>query len=215
MLLSLIGLFLTAIVSMHLGSLWLLFINFFSVFLLLLYSTNFKKKFIIGNIIISLLTSWVIISLFVAELKWSDSDYMKLHYHELSTIYKYTLVYAAFAFIVSLIREVVKDLEDQVGDRKYGCTTMPIKWGDAMTKSFLYIWIFLLFAFLISLSVYAFIMQWHWVSAIFAFIIFIQVIRIALNIKKANSVSDYAKISLQLKYLMLTGILSMLSFLSS
>jgi 4-hydroxybenzoate polyprenyltransferase len=212
MLLSLVGLFLTAIVSMHLGSLWLLFLNFLSVFLLLLYSTNFKKKFIIGNIIISLLTSWVIISLFVAELKWSDPEYMKLHYPQLSTIYKYTLVYAAFAFIVSLLREVVKDLEDQVGDRKYGCTTMPIKWGDAMTKNFIYIWIFLLFAFLISLSVYAFIKQWHWITAIFAFIIFFQVIRITMNVKKANSVSDYAMISLQLKYLMLMGILSMLSF---
>lgn len=213
MLFSLVGLFLTAIVSMHLGSLWLLFLNFLSVFLLLLYSTNFKKKFIIGNVIISLLTSWVIISLFVAELKWSDSVYMKQHFTGISAMYKYTLVYASFAFIVSLIREVVKDLEDQVGDRKYGCTTMPIKWGENMTKNFLYIWILLLLAFLISLSVYAILNQWHWTAAIFAIIIFGQVIRILLNIKKASVISDYTLISLQLKFLMLTGILSMISYI--
>jgi 4-hydroxybenzoate polyprenyltransferase len=212
MLFSLVGLFLTAIVSMHLNSLWLLFLNFLSVFLLLLYSTTFKKKFVIGNIIISLLTAWVIISLFVAEFQWGDRDYMKLHYQELSAIYKYTLVYASFAFIVSLIREVVKDLEDQVGDRKYGCTTMPIKWGEAMTKNFLYIWILLLLAFLISLSVYAFFRQWHWATAIFAVTIFIQILRIVSSIKKANKISDYSSISLQLKYLMLTGILSILSY---
>lgn len=212
MLLSLVGLFLTAIVSMSLGSLWLLFLNFLSVFLLLLYSTNFKKKFIIGNIIISLLTAWVIISLFVAELQWIDDADRTLRYSTLSTLYKYTLVYAAFAFIVSLIREIVKDMEDQVGDRKYGCTTMPIKWGESMTKNFLYILIFLLLAFLLSLTVYAFINSWSWVTAVFALIILIQVILITVKINKASKTQDYALISRDLKLLMLSGILSMISY---
>lgn len=212
MLLSLVGLFLTAIVSMSLGSLWLLFLNFLSVFLLLLYSTNFKKKFIIGNIIISLLTAWVIISLFVAELQWIDDADRTLRYSTLSTLYKYTLVYAAFAFIVSLIREIVKDMEDQVGDRKYGCTTMPIKWGESMTKNFLYILIFLLLAFLLSLTVYAFINSWSWVTAVFALIILIQVIFITVKINKASKTQDYALISRDLKLLMLSGILSMISY---
>jgi 4-hydroxybenzoate polyprenyltransferase len=38
-------------------------------------------------------------------------------------------VYTSFAFIISLIREVIKDMEDMDGDRKYGCRTMPIVWG--------------------------------------------------------------------------------------
>lgn len=212
MLFSLVGLFLTAVVSMRLGSLWLLFLNFLSVFLLLLYSTTFKKKFIIGNLIISLLTSWVILSLFVAELQWNDLAKSNSSYSTLSTLYKFTLVYAAFAFIVSLIREVVKDMEDQVGDRKYGCTTMPIKWGESMTKNFIYIWIFLLFAFLFSLSVYVFIKGWVWVTVIFALIIFIQVVMIALKLKKASKIQDYTLISRDLKLLMLSGILSMISY---
>ncbi|MFN6374466.1 MAG: geranylgeranylglycerol-phosphate geranylgeranyltransferase [Chitinophagia bacterium] len=212
MLLSLVGLFLTAIVSMRLGSLWLLFLNFLSVFLLLLYSTTFKKQFIVGNIIISLLTAWVIMSLFVAELQWNDPEYTTVRYSTLSTLYKYTLVYAAFAFVVSLIREVVKDMEDQVGDRKYGCTTMPIKWGEVMTKNFIFIWVFLLIAFLISLTVYAFMNNWSWVAALFALLIFIQVIMIAAKIKKASQIQDYAIISRDLKLLMLSGILSMISY---
>jgi 4-hydroxybenzoate polyprenyltransferase len=212
MLLSLVGLFLTAIVSMRLGSLWLLFLNFLSVFLLLLYSTTFKKQFIVGNIIISLLTAWVIMSLFVAELQWNDPEYTTVRYSTLSTLYKYTLVYAAFAFVVSLIREVVKDMEDQVGDRKYGCTTMPIKWGEVMTKNFIFIWVFLLIAFLISLTVYAFMNNWSWVAALFALLIFIQVIMIAAKIKNASQIQDYAIISRDLKLLMLSGILSMISY---
>lgn len=212
MLLSLTGLFLTAVVSMRLGNIWLLFLNFMSVFLLLLYSTTFKKKFIVGNIIISILTAWVIISLFVAEWHLEDHLIASMKNSALTSLYKYTLVYSAFAFIVSLIREVVKDMEDQVGDRKYGCSTMPIKWGESMTKNFLFIWIFLLLSFLIFLSVYAFMKSWFWVTAVFAIFIFIQIIMIAVKIKRASQIQDYARISRDLKILMLLGILSMLSY---
>ena len=51
--LSLAGLFLTAIVAMHLNNLLLLALNFLSVLLLLLYSSTFKKRLLIGNFMAS------------------------------------------------------------------------------------------------------------------------------------------------------------------
>ncbi|MEY2811784.1 MAG: hypothetical protein RI991_779, partial [Bacteroidota bacterium] len=76
MLLSLIGLFLTAVVALHINNMLLLVFNFISVVLLLFYSTTFKKRLLIGNIIISLLTAWVVGVLFVAEIKIADVEFM-------------------------------------------------------------------------------------------------------------------------------------------
>jgi 4-hydroxybenzoate polyprenyltransferase len=219
MLMSLTGLFLTAIVSMHLGSLWLLFMNFLSVFLLLLYSSTFKKKLIIGNVIISLLTAWVIISLFVAAFKWNDLEYMNSKQAVLSTLYKYTIVYAAFAFVVSLIREVVKDAEDQLGDKQYGCTTMPIQWGETGTKIFLFVWIFVLASSLLSILVaqtlsialYDFFNFKTWGQSILLLILLLQLIMMVRKLKRASVPNDYSVISRDLKIFMLTGILTMLS----
>jgi 4-hydroxybenzoate polyprenyltransferase len=219
MLMSLTGLFLTAIVSMHLGSLWLLFMNFLSVFLLLLYSSTFKKKLIIGNVIISLLTAWVIISLFVAAFKWNDLEYMNAKQSVLSTLYKYTIVYAAFAFVVSLIREVVKDAEDQIGDKQYGCTTMPIKWGETGTKIFLFVWIFVLASSLLnilvaqtlSIALYDFFNFKTWGQSILLLILLLQLIMMVRKLKRASVPNDYSVISRDLKIFMLTGILTMLS----
>lgn len=212
MMFSLTGLFLTAIVSMHLGSLWLLFFNFLSVFLLLLYSTSFKKQLIIGNVIISLLTAWVIISLFVAELKWDDMLYMKSRQSQLSVLYKYTLIYAAFAFIVSLIREVVKDAEDQVGDKLHGCRTMPVLWGERSTKIFLFVWLLVLIGLLLSLATYVLVTAFSWQGLFFAAAILVQLTLITQKLSRAHTIKDYGKLSSILKWLMLTGILSMLSF---
>jgi 4-hydroxybenzoate polyprenyltransferase len=34
-----------------------------------------------------------------------------------------------FAFILTLVREALKDMEDIEGDEKFGCKTPPIVWG--------------------------------------------------------------------------------------
>jgi 4-hydroxybenzoate polyprenyltransferase len=72
LLFSLLGLLLTGVVAKNLNNWFLLLFNFISVVLLFFYSTTFKKRLLTGNIIISLLTAWVILVLFAAELKWKS-----------------------------------------------------------------------------------------------------------------------------------------------
>ena len=67
--LSISGLTITSYVSIQLNNFLLILLNGIAVMLLWVYSTTFKKKFLSGNIIISLLTAWVIFVLFVAEIK--------------------------------------------------------------------------------------------------------------------------------------------------
>jgi 4-hydroxybenzoate polyprenyltransferase len=213
MLLSFFGLFLTALVAMQINNLLLLAFNFLSVVLLLFYSTTFKKKLLIGNVIISLLTAWVVGVLFVAELNFADVLYMRQHQVVLEKLYKYTAVYAGFAFMVSLVREVIKDLEDIIGDRRYGCTTMPIVWGVNPSKIYAGIWIVVLMGLLLSIFFYSILNEWFWLKSLLSIFLLNFLIVILINVKKAATSKDYASISKQIKLLMLMGILSILLFI--
>jgi 4-hydroxybenzoate polyprenyltransferase len=213
MLLSLIGLFLTAVVALHLNNIMLLVLNFVSVVLLLFYSTTFKKRLLVGNVIISLLTAWVVGVLFIAEIKFSDVDYMLKNITVIERLYKFTLIYAGFAFIVSLVREVVKDLEDIIGDKKYGCTTMPIVWGVNTSKIYAAIWLVVLIGILVAIFFYAIINVWNGLIPILVIVLLSFLIFILYHIKKATTTRDFGKISSQVKLLMLIGILSMLLFI--
>ena len=207
--LSLAGLYLTAIVAMHLNNLLLLGLNFLSVMMLLLYSSTFKKQLLIGNIIISVLTAWVVGVLFITEIRLNDTVYMQLNQAALGSLYKVTLVYAGFAFIVSLIREVVKDMEDMEGDRRFGCETMPIKWGIPSTKVFVAVWIFVLVGLLAAIAFYAMLNSWSWPFYALSFAMIIQFCIMLKNLYHAQLTADFASISKALKLLMLVGILSM------
>src|SRR5665647_304452 len=120
-LLSITGLLLSMYIGYKIQNIYIPVFNFISIVVLWFYSTTFKKKLLIGNILISLLTAWVILVLTVAEYRFRISP------HDIvwQRLLKVSFVYAGFAFIISLIREVIKDMEDIEGDLKYKCKTMP------------------------------------------------------------------------------------------
>ena len=207
--LSLLGLFLTAVVSMHLNNILLLALNFLSVLMLLLYSSTFKKRLLIGNFIISVLTAWVVGVLFIAEIRLDDAAYMQMNQAALGSLYKLTLVYAGFAFIVSLIREVVKDMEDMEGDRRFGCKTMPITWGIPSTKVFVAVWIFVLLGLFAAIAFYAILNAWSWYFYALSFAMIIQFYFILKKLYYGHQPADFARISNELKLVMLLGLLSM------
>jgi 4-hydroxybenzoate polyprenyltransferase len=164
---------------------------------------------LIGNLIISVLTAWVVGVLFIAEIRLNDIAYMQLHQAALGSLYKVTLVYAGFAFIVSLIREVVKDMEDMEGDRRFGCQTMPISWGIPATKIFVAVWIFVLVGLLAAIAFYAMLNSWSWPFYALSFAMIVQFYYTLKKLYYAQLAADFAKISKELKLVMLVGILSM------
>ena len=82
--------------------------------------------------------------------------------YNLSRTFKYAIVYGGFAFIISLIREVVKDIEDIDGDTRYGCRTMPIVWGINVAKVFTATWLVVLISALAVIQFY-FLPRAHWI----------------------------------------------------
>src|SRR5580698_2831815 len=91
--LSGIGLLLSFYVSYKLRNPLVALGNMGCVVLLYFYSTTFKRKLLIGNIIISLLTAWVILVLYVSEFRFGlllNED----HAHRLTRLFKFAIVYS-------------------------------------------------------------------------------------------------------------------------
>lgn len=105
--------------------------------LLWFYSTNLKRRFLIGNLVIALLSGIVpmVVVLFEIPLIYKSFPILISNNSlDLSGILTVVQFIALFAFVITLIREIIKDLEDYEGDIEYGCKTMPIVLGVAPTK---------------------------------------------------------------------------------
>jgi 4-hydroxybenzoate polyprenyltransferase len=180
--------------------------NFVCVLLLFVYSISLKRKLLLGNIVISLLTAWVI---FV--IPWSEANHLLYSKGALNTtrISRFTFLYAGFAFIISLIREVIKDMEDIEGDRRYGCTTMPIAWGMNAAKIFVAVWLVVLITVLSIVQFYVLQFGW-WFSALYSvFFIIVPLLLIFKKLYFAQGPEHFHKLSSRIKWVMFTGILSM------
>lgn len=210
--LSVIGVLLAVYVGWRIKNILLPMANFLCVALLWFYSTTFKKKLLIGNVIISLLTAWVIGVIYFCEVNvflLQDA----LYNHAISRVFKFTIIYAGFAFIISLIREVVKDMEDIEGDAKYDCRTMPIVWGMQASGVFAGIWLIVLIVSVVTLQIYAVLLGW-WAGIIYSLLLIVwPLLLLFRDLYRAKSSADYHKLSTRIKLIMFTGILSMLFFI--
>jgi len=206
---SIAGILLSIAVSIRIGNPLPAIFNAVTVVLLWFYSTTFKKQVLVGNIIISMLTGWVVLVVYVAVnpfgLEPPDSKLFRV----LSRIYKFAVLYGGFAFIISLIREVVKDMEDMEGDARYGCKTMPIVWGIPSTKVFAGVWLIVLISSLVILQVYALQLRWWWSVGFSIVLIITPLLMILRKMFRARNPGDFHELSTLIKVVMLTGILSM------
>jgi len=104
--------------------------------LLYFYSASYKRQFLIGNIIVALLTAMV--PLLVGFYEWPALyKYYSIYAISLppiNFIFYWIGGFALFAFLTTLTREIIKDIEDFEGDVAYGRNTVPIVLGVPMTK---------------------------------------------------------------------------------
>ena len=207
---TLAGLALSGYVSLK-TSLIIIVANIVCSLLLWVYSTTFKKKLLTGNIIISGLTAWTVLVLYFATnttltLNPALQPEVSGGMHR---IYKFAALYAGFAFIISLIREAVKDIEDMEGDARYNCKTMPIVWGVPATKVFVGVWLVVLVGALVIVQFYVLQIGW-WLSALYVLLlVIIPLVWILRKFYQAQTTAQYHFISNMIKMVMLTGICSL------
>jgi 4-hydroxybenzoate polyprenyltransferase len=167
----------------------LLLVNSVSVMVLWFYSSVLKRKPFVGNFTVALLTGFSILIvgfLYPAHLGL-------------------VAVYAVFAFFMTLIREVIKDMEDLKGDNTFGCKTLPILWGVRKTKMVLYLVIFIF-------SVAVFSMNYIYVKLPFIYfvmLLFVPLAWLTRQLVRADTKKDFGWLSSLCKMIMLLGILSM------
>jgi len=204
------GIMLTALAVPFAQKWYLILANIICVAMLWLYSTNFKKSLLTGNIVISVLTAWTILIIFFSKFGLADAfgagDTGNYKFFRLA------ILYAGFAFIISIVREAIKDMEDMHGDAKYGCRTMPIVWGINATKVYVAVWLIVLIAVLVILQVYVLQFKW-WLPVAYSIpAIIFPLIILLVKLRKALSPKDFHSLSSLTKLVMLTGILSMVFF---
>jgi 4-hydroxybenzoate polyprenyltransferase len=189
--------------------------NIAATILLLLYSTTYKKRFLIGNFLISILTAWTIFVLYFAELPSFlkvSNEYVTHYTSALLALFKLTVIYSAFAFVASIIREAVKDIEDMEGDKIYGCTTLPIKMGIPATKLYIAVWTVILIGAITAMQVYVAQLGWYLSILYSALALIAPLVYFLLQLFKAKTTTDFNKLSSIIKLVILLGILSMLFF---
>jgi 4-hydroxybenzoate polyprenyltransferase len=186
-------------------------IQILSIILLLEYSANSKRKPIIGNINISLLTALVVITPSIYQGKFWRSP---IHLNELYT--SGLIYFTIFAFAITWLREVVKDLEDIKGDIAAGCNTMPIKYGINASKVFCYI---ITASLLLSGLLVLFIKLWplypqinYVFYSVQLFLIYLPLIVFAIKLTSAYKAKQFKYCSRLLKIITFIGILSMVLF---
>ena len=215
LLLSGIGLLLTAVVSYNKQKWYLLLFNIISVLLLWLYSTTFKKKLLSGNWIISTLTAWVILVMYLYLEKGYNNQYIWFSDEKVwdaQKFFKLTIVYSGFAFVMTLIREAVKDMEDLPGDAQFGCATMPVRWGVPVSKMYTGVWLIVTIASLVLLEIYAYQAGRLLLALYCNFLLVLPLLFCLKWLYRAQLTADYHYISNWLKLVMLAGILSMIFF---
>ena len=211
--LNMIGVFSGFYASNQIGKTWYGIIFIFFIFSLWKYSSHYKGSFLIGNFQIAFLTSLSIINIIIFDL-----IPIGIQTQDGSKIIAYIIFsYAAFAFLTTLIREIIKDLEDIEGDKKIGLNTLAINYGIAKTKNIITLLIiitiigiayFQYFQYSVLNSIFSVtLLYWgvNTISVLYTILVQIMLIILLVIINRANTVSEFHFSSIICKIIMLIG----------
>ncbi len=175
--------------------------------LLYFYSASYKRQFLIGNLVVATLVAMV--PLLVAIFEWPALyRYYTLNavsLPDINVILYWVGGFAVFAFLTTLTREIIKDIEDFEGDIAYGRNTVPVVTGIVAAK--------IISVSLISITIALLYLTWNlfindritliYISAaiVLPLIYVIFKVVVSKNKKQLHNASSLMKV------IMLTGIL--------
>ncbi len=135
--LSIIGLLLAAYAAWEVGKMRLIIFQLCSVMFLFLYSFYFKKIFLAGNLVIAILSN---LSIVIIAAYAYHTMIFPLIYTMIPKNLSYILItLCTFSFLLTILREIIKDTEDIKGDILNECRTLPIVLGISLTKQVLFL----------------------------------------------------------------------------
>lgn len=142
--------------------------------LLWFYSASYKRQFLVGNLVVAFVSGLVPLLVAIA-----NADYLS---HLYGTSLTYTPIigqlyvwlggFAVFAFLITLAREITKDIEDIEGDCEMECRTIPIVWGVRTSKIIITILLLLTFFLIVYLTFAVLPFPHDWQSFSIRYIVF-------------------------------------------
>jgi len=167
--------------------------------LLWLYARYFKRTLVVGNLIVATLAATLVLT----AATW------------LNVLGFSVICLAIFSFEITLLREIIKDVEDLPGDLSYQLKTLPIQAGIDFTRNLLFVLtaLFLISCFIPVLTDY---IIFHKVNFYFTLLLTVLVLLplfyLIFLLGKAQVPQDFNKLSLGMKFIMLGGMIALSAF---
>lgn len=180
--------------------------------LLWFYSASYKRQLLVGNIVVAFVSA--LVPLLVAIV---NADYLRHLYGETlqytpitGQLYVWLSGFALFAFLMTLAREMVKDIEDIAGDREMECRTAAIVWGEKASKVIVTVLLIITSALIayIGFSALPYEHGWHTLSS--RFVVFGMIVPILCAIVllwAAKTPLEYRRTQLIIKFAMFMGVM--------
>ena len=198
-----VGLILGFYIAYKINQLVISIILIVCAYILWIYNLKLKRIFFLANLIVAGLSAVFVTSIATLEI------FLKYNHNASINNIKTLILIATFAFILSLMNEIIKDLRTVEGDKKYKIRTLPTVWGLLKTKEFLK-WLSIITAFIISIiAITKFKTNLTALSYAFIFIIG-PLFLLNIWVYKAQQTIDYERISKLNKFIIFTGIMSLL-----
>ena len=214
---TILGFFISLYLAFFVNNFLQLMIYPAAVFLLWAYSKWFKRQFLIGNLVVAgfcAFVAWVVfyaqsLPQFIQGYSFDTFNSYTFKQFDVPNSAKIVFIgYAIFAFISTLFREIIKDIEDVTGDKAQGCRTLPIVLGVNKAKiialiiGFIFILAILFFNYLFKNDLIKLILLNLTITLPLCYALFLLI--------KAQEKEDYSKLSKIAKLIMLSGLIFIL-----
>jgi 4-hydroxybenzoate polyprenyltransferase len=177
------------------------------------YSPVIKKKPILGNLLVACCTALVPVFAVIYDVQLLELP-LKSVTHGSTNLFLYTWMWifgiSGFAFVLTMIREVVKDAQDIPGDRTADYQTLPIVWGINRTRRYVLAWM-LVFIGMVWLCMTR--LSENRDILLFTVLLILPWFMAMIKLRKAGTSQDFAGVSFWIKAIMIGGLLLLLLIL--
>jgi len=205
-LLNSLGVLLGMYLSIYIGHISFAIIFILTSFILYQYAVSWKNIVLISNLLVAVLVaiSILIVGIFDIVPAVNSTNVVEQY-----TVFSIVFNYATFSFLLTLIREIVKDLEDIKGDFLTNRKTIPIVVSIKTTK------LILIFLSILTISAVVYYtisyLSYFIVTKIYMYIfVVLPLLYFVIKIRNATTCKDFKKLSNLLKIDMLFGIFSLI-----
>ena len=172
--------------------------------ILYLYNSQFQQTILVGNILVSIIVGLVPVGVGLYDLLPAITDQNQ---QTQSVIFSILIDYSLFAFLINLLREIVKDQEDIDGDYNAGYKTLPIVLGKQRTNKILFAGALIPLGFLIF-YIYKYLFE-NIPAVIYTLLLLAgPLLFFLINIWSAEKKTEYSRLSLVLKAVLFFGLIS-------